>query len=130
LSRFAANRAIQLAPKGQTGTGRFPAHVVPESPLIAIEFVVEAVGATPTVTYTIQGLRPGAESTDSAEWVDLMYLDMDSSVAASKAGIVATTVSRVVKYLDGLDRRFFEAIAVNVSANTNVTFRANLYQAG
>jgi hypothetical protein len=89
---------------------------------------VEAIGATPTLTYTIQGLKAGGDPTVAADWADIAYVDGDATVASSKAGIVVTTqVGRTVKFLDGMDLRFFEAVAVNVSANTNVTYRANVY---
>lgn len=124
----AQNNAVKLAPSGQTGTGRFSADSFWSAKRIAVEVVVEAVGATPTATYTIQGLKVGGDAATASDWTDIAYVDGDATTASSKAGVVVTTVSRTVKFIDGLDKRFFEAIAVNVSANTNVTFRANAYQ--
>ncbi len=112
------NNFIELAKK-QTGTGRFSALIDgTAASRIMLEFIVDAIGATPTVTFTIQG------SMDNVNWVDMQYVTLDSSVAASKAGIVMTTVSVTHRFVDGLDKRFPHYIAVNVSANTNVTFSA------
>lgn len=122
-----ANNAIQLAVPGSTGTGRKFALGFPRVPLVAIEFVVEAIGATPTVTFTIQVLKAGGDPAVAGDWVDTNYVDADSSVAAAKTGITMTAVGKTVKYIDGLDKRFYDAVAVNVSANTNVTYRANAY---
>jgi hypothetical protein len=127
MGQRAQNNAIKLAATGTTGTGRFSAEDFWPAKRIAVEFVVEAVGATPTATFTIQGLKVGGDAATASDWADIAYVEGDSTVAASKAGITVTTVSRTVKFIDGLDKRFFESIAVNVSANTNVTFRANAY---
>lgn len=127
MSDFITHKTVTLAPKGSTGTGRKYAHGFFGAALIAVEFVVEAVGATPAITYTIQGLKPGGDAATASDWADIAYVDGDSLVAAAKTGITLTATGRTVKYVDGLDKRFFEAIAVNVSANTNVTFRANAY---
>jgi hypothetical protein len=124
------HKAVVLAATGSIGTGRKSAHGFDPAPAIAVEFVVEAVGATPTLTFTIQGLKPGGSEAVETDWADVAYVDGDSTVAASKLGIVVTVVGRTVKYIDGLDKRFFDTVAVNVSSNTNVTFRANAYPAG
>ena len=112
---------VEMAKK-QTGTGRFSADISgTAASRIAVEFEVDAVGATPTVTFTIQG------SMDNVNWTDMEYLTLDSSVAASKVGIVLTTVGKTQRFVNGLDKRFPHYIAVNVSANTNVTFSARAH---
>lgn len=115
------NNRVELAAKRTTGTGRFSAAGLASARRLFLRFEVEAVGATPTVTFTVQG------SNDGVNWTDIQYVTPDSSVAASKAGVVITTVSATALFLDGLDKRFFDQYAVNVSANTNVTFNANVY---
>ena len=116
------NNHIEIAAKGSTGTGRKSALIDgTAASRLMIEFEVEAVGATPTVTFTIQG------SMDGTTWTDMQYVTLDSSVAASKAGIVVTTVSKTHRFVDGLDKRFPHYIAVNVTANTNVTFSARAH---
>jgi hypothetical protein len=98
-------------------------------PLLAIEFVVEVAGATPTVTFTIQSLAPGGDPAVAADWQDTGYVTGDSTVAAVKTALTRTAVGRTVVYVDGLDKRFYDGIAVNISANTNITFRINAYPA-
>lgn len=123
-----SDRPVKLAAAGSTGTGRFSAaHGFDYSEKIGVEFVVEAIGATPTLSFTIQGLKLGGDATVATDWVDIEYVDIDSATAVSKAAIVVTTTGRTVKFVDGLDKRVFDGIAVNVSANTNVTFHANAY---
>jgi len=121
------HNATPLAPKGSVGNARHAAHGLQTEQRVGIAFVVEAVGATPTATVTIQGLKLGGDPAVAGDWVDIAYVDADSTLAASKAAIVVTAVGRTVKYLDGTALRFFESIAVNVTANTNVTFSANAY---
>lgn len=121
---MALSRSMELAAKGSTGTGRKSAFLGSVDPKrIAVEVEVEAVGATPSMTFTVQG------SMDGSTWTDMQYVTLDSSVAASKAGIAVTTVGKTVVFVDGLDKRFPHFIAVNVSANTNVTFSARAYPA-
>lgn len=118
---MALNNDILLAPAGSTGTGRFAAGGVSGAQRLAVVFDVTAVGSTPTITFTVQG------SMDGTNWTSLAVAQMDSSVAVSNAGITATTVSQIVRFVDGLDKRFYDQIAVNVTANTNVTFKAKAY---
>lgn len=94
-----------------------------------IEFVVEAVGATPTVTFQVEGLVPGGNPATATDWIVLALLTGDSTVAASATPVTVTTVGSTRRYLDGLDKRFYDAFAVNVTANTNVTFRSTLNRA-
>lgn len=116
------NNTTELAPKGSVGTGLFKASGFEHADKILVEFQVEAIGATPTLTFTIQG------SVDGVNFSDVEYLDLDSATAVSKAGIVVTTASLTRKYLDGLAQRFVSHVGVNVSANTNVTFSARAYK--
>lgn len=119
---MALNNSITLAATGSTGTGRKAAAGFEGVNRLMIEVVVEAVGATPTMTFTIQG------STDNgATFADIAYVDPDATVASAKTAKTVTTVGRTVLFVDGLDKRFWDQIAVNVSANTNVTFRATAY---
>lgn len=113
------NNFVELAPSGSVGTGRKSASLGGAATTrVGIEFEVEAVGATPTVTFTVQG------SYDGVNWSDMQYVRLDSSVAASKAGVVRTAVGKEHLFVDGLDKRFVRFVAVNVTANTNVTFSA------
>lgn len=85
-----------------------------------VEFQVEAAGATPAISWTVQG------SHDGTNWVDLEYVTDDSAVAAAKAAQTGVAVGTVRVFVDGLDKRFWEYLAVNVASNTNVTYSARL----
>ena len=113
-----------LAPVGSTTVQRYSLANMSEVWRAAVQFTIESVGATPAISWTVQG------SLDGSRWYDLEYLTPDSAVAASKAAITSVTtgvLNATLLYLDGLDRRFFKYFAVNVSANTNCTFNAQLH---
>jgi hypothetical protein len=105
--------------KGTTGTGTGVLnHADALGGRVGIEFQVEAIGATPTLTFAVEG------SLDGINWVTLDTVSPDATVAASNAPITVTTVSKTWRYLDGLGLRFFSALRINVTANTNVTYSA------
>lgn len=112
--------------KGTTGTGRQYIDGLSEATRLEVEFEVEAVGGTPTVTFQIEGLLPNTDPTVAANWVKLAYVTEDATVATSSAAITKTAVGKSRYYVDGLDKRFFRAYAVNVTANTNVTYSSRL----
>ena len=112
-----------------TGTGRHYVRNLEDATRIAVHHEVTAVGATPTMTFTIQGCPAGLDPTVSANWIDIAYVTGDATVAVAKTAITVTTVSNTVRYIDGLDKRFFHAIGINVTANTNVTYRTKLLRA-
>jgi hypothetical protein len=117
--------SFDLAKKGSTGTGVAYAPVgggLERLNRLAIEVEVEAVGATPTMTYTIEGLMP-----DGTTWATLALVQADSTAAAATAGVTVTTVSKTFRYVAGLDFRFVRGLRINVSANTNVTFSARAH---
>lgn len=87
---------------------------------IAVQFVVEAVGATPTVTWKVQG------SVDGTNWYDTMYLTDSTNVAAATAR-TATAVGAQIQWLSATTDRTYTQFRVVTSANTNVTYRAELY---
>jgi hypothetical protein len=122
-----ANDAVTLAPVGSTGNGLFKALGFSRASRIAVEFQVEAVGATPTVTIGLKGLMPGGDPAVASDWVVLGMQQMDSSVADNNTPFALTAVGRTVRFVGGIDSRFFEGIAVDVTANTNVTFSARAY---
>lgn len=124
------HNAIVLAPSGSTGTGRKYALGTHKLNRVAIEHVVEAVGGTPTMTFTIQGLRPGGNEATAGDWVDLYYVDgadPNPATAAAKTGITVTATGTTTKFVVDLTRWFWDGIAINVSVNTNVTYRTNLH---
>lgn len=119
-----------LHPAGSTGNSRAYVRGLHAAEKFAIDFEVTAVGATPTITWNVQGLIPGGDPTVAAHWQTLALVTPDATVAASNAGIVATTVSRVWRFVAGVnfENRFFDGIAVNTTANTNVTYKSTLHR--
>lgn len=120
------NDAIVLSKSG-TATGRFSAVGLKRAALVAIEIVAEVVGGTPALTFTIQGLKPGGDPATAGDWNDLNVVVADTTTASTKTPSIAMSVGRTVFYVEGLDKRFFDGFALNVTADTNVTFRSNLY---
>lgn len=114
--------AVSLAPTGSTGnvTGAAVAMADDQYPVIAFQFVVEAVGATPTVTFKFQG------TLDGTNWYDLGYIT-DASDTISQATQVRTTVGASVEYVSNPVARRFNSFRVVTTLNTNVTYRAEAY---
>jgi hypothetical protein len=88
---------------------------------IALQFVVEAVGATPTVTYKYQA------SPDGVNWYDVGYVT-DASDTISQATRARTATGADIEFLSNPLARKYRFFRVVTSANTNVTFRAELYR--
>lgn len=112
-----------LAPTGTTGnlTGNL-AGVGAAADKVAIQFVVEAVGGSPTVTWKAQGTLDGG-----ASWYDVFYFT-DGTDTASKSAITTTGTGAQVIFLDDANgSRFYLGYRIVVSSNTAVTFRAELY---
>lgn len=87
----------------------------------AFQFVVEVIGATPTITFKYQG------SLDGTNWYDLIYYT-DANDTLAVATRVATTVSAVVQWQDsGGGSRAYTQFRCVTTLNTNVTYRAELY---
>lgn len=85
---------------------------------VAVEFQVEAVGATPTITWQVEG------SLDGTNWGPVDLLQMDATVAGSNAAITTTTVGKVQRFIDGGTLRFYSNLRVRTTLNTNVTYSA------
>lgn len=114
-----------LAATGQTGNNSHA--VVRVSPMIArlcVEFVVEVAGATPTVTFKLQGAFP--DNPSATDWTDLILLPAGSETAAVSPTV--TAVGRYLNYLAQAHTRFVSTVRLVTSANTNVTYSANLKQ--
>lgn len=117
----AMNGPVALAATGSTGNNSHTGvGATPTADKAAVAFVVEAVGATPTVTYKIQG------SFDGTNWFDLILLPSDSETAAVTKVVTAT--GTYVSYLTQAQVRFARFLRLVTSANTNVTYKADLYQ--
>lgn len=89
---------------------------------VACQFVVEAVGATPTVTWKIQG------SLDGTNAYDLAYVT-DSTDTSATATRTATAVGAQVNFLNKGpgESRAYKYYRVVTTSNTNVTYRCELY---
>src|SRR5262245_34206977 len=99
----------------------------PAAGRLCVAFVIEAVGATPTITFKIQGAMDADDVTDgNAGWFDLPFLsDTTDTVAAT---LTKTAVGSYPMWLSQANSRFVRRVRVVTSANTNVTYRAELSQ--
>lgn len=124
MSGFVGPQPIAAA--GSTGNNSHTgvqAH--PGANLVCVEFVVEAVGATPTVTFALQGTF--ADSPAATDWFPLATVPSDSDTAAATRAV--TAVGRYANYLSlGNVARFCKKLRLVTTANTNVTYSANLWQ--
>lgn len=110
-----------LANKGSTGNVTGAAMGInPDAEEVAVQFVVEAVGATPTVTWKVQG------SLDGSNWVDAAYITPASATPAVAAKTL-TAVGVDIIFLDNPHVRQYKFLRLVVTANTNVTYRCELY---
>lgn len=120
---------LNLAPTGSTGnvTGT-GLNVNPPCDSVAFKFVVEVAGATPTVTFKIQGCVDDPSVSDAnATWVDVPYITSNTDTVATTTQ-TATAVGGTVFFLDvAAGARFFRRYRVVTTANTNVTFRCEAY---
>lgn len=121
---MAAATKYALAPAGSTGNVTGAAveltNVI-EQAQVAFQFVVEAIGATPTITFKYQG------SLDGVNWYDVIYYT-DANDTLSVATRAVTTVGAVVQFLDtGNGSRLYRYYRLVPTLNTNVTYRAELY---
>jgi len=112
-----------LAPAGSTGNLN-PGVTVdagPASGAVCFQFVVEAAGATPTITYKFQG------SMDGANWYDVQYITDTNNTGVATAK-TATAVGGSISYLDAQSgARNYTKYRLIATLNTNITFRAELY---
>jgi len=116
----------QLAAVGSTGNNTHPSvPLTQEIDSMAFEFEITAVGATPTVTFKFQGSSDGPEVPDaSSDFYDLMVLPAASDTALATD---TKTAVGVFEYFNDQERRALAKVRVVVSANTNVTYEAELY---
>lgn len=123
-----SDNVLALAPAGTTGTGRKVGSGLAEAERVAVEIVLEVVGATPAFTFTVQALKPGGSPSDANDWSDVAVGVANSLTASTAAPTVAMAVGRYIFFVDGMAARFADSMAVNVATNTNVTYRINLYR--
>lgn len=112
-----------LAPTGTTGNNTHPGVQATGAVRVAVQFVVEVAGSTPTVTWKVQG------SLDGSNWYDCEYMS-DSSDTGAATTRTATAVGAQTEWLDlAGGSRFYSQYRMVTSSNTNVTYRGELYTA-
>jgi hypothetical protein len=116
------------APTGSTGNNNHAGvGANPSADKVALEVIVEAIGATPTVTYKLQATLDDDSVADAfADWFDVELLPAASETAV--ATDTKTAVGVYVYYLAQSAVRFGRRYRLVTSANTNVTYRANVHQ--
>lgn len=116
----------ELAPTGSTGNATHdPLHIGSDYMALGMLFIVEAVGATPTVTWKVQGSISG-DGAQAAEWFDIAYIT-DATDTLAVTTRTATAVGHQINFLANPSARKYKFIRLVTSANTNVTYRAEAY---
>lgn len=126
-----AVQKLQLAAPATTGNNTHagvapsgPVHIGADLSRVALELEITVAGATPTLTYKLQGANDDPSVADgAADWFDLILDPSDSDTGA--ASFVKTAVGVYVAYLRS--HRFARRYRLVTSANTNVTYEAELY---
>ncbi len=104
-----------------TGNNTHSAVRVGPNETVAFEMEVTAIGATPTVTWKIQG------SMDGTNWFDVAYVT-DANDTVSVATRTMTTVSTQIAFLSNPVARRYNYYRLVTTANTNVTYKARAHR--
>lgn len=97
-------------------------HVGSDYSSVVLQFVVDAIGATPTVTYKWQG------SPDNTNWYDVAYIT-DASDTLSTSTRVVTTTGGTVSFVCNPSARRYKFYRLVTTSNTNVTYHGEIYLA-
>lgn len=91
---------------------------------VAFQLVIDAVGATPTITWKIQG------SLNNDDWYDLAYItDMDDTAAtAARTHGSPSAGQAFIQWLSNPVARRYGYFRAVISANTNVTYTVEAYR--
>lgn len=114
-------QSIELAPSGSTGNNTHDAAHVGGYETVALTLEIEAVGATPTVTFKFQG------SHDSTNWYDLAYVT-DASDTLATAALTKTSTGEYTVFPSNTVARRYRYFRVVTSLNTNVTYKSTAYK--
>lgn len=122
---------LLLAPVGSTGSNTHASvYLGSAHEAVVFQFVVEATGATPTVTWKVQGSVDDPSIADaSANWFDVGYIT-DASDTISQSTQTQTAVGAKVAFLSNPVARRYRRFRLVTSANTNVTYRGEMYRVG
>lgn len=109
------------APAASTGNNTHNAVSVGDSGSgFDVSVTVEAVGATPTCTFALQG------SQDNTVWNTISVLPMNTTTLNTP--VVSVTLTAVGStQLFSVPGQFYKFLRLVSSANTNVTYHADLY---
>jgi hypothetical protein len=119
---------ILAAPVGSTGSQTHASVELAPYDTIAFQFVVEVAGATPSVTWKIQGsVDENIVSDANSNWYDVFYVT-DSSDTGATTAITQTTLGAKLIFLDNPVARRYRKFRVVSSANTNVTYRCEAHR--
>jgi len=115
--------AHRLAASGSTGNNTHSAITTGRAPAeLAAVLDVEAVGATPQLTWKLQG------SLDGSSWEDVLYLTPSSDTSAAAAIVQnPTAVRKYYLWVSNPGVRFYTFFRLVTTANTNTTYGAFLY---
>lgn len=117
------------APAGSTGNNTHPSIGIPSvSARLAMTIVVEAQGATPTITWKAQvSIDDTSVSDANSTWYDLLYVTPTTNDTAATTARVTTALGTDVVFPDTFnDTRFWRKVRLVTTANTNTTYRGEL----
>ena len=122
---MATFKAYTLAAAGQTGNNTHTGVEVTEDQgaQIALEFIVTVAGATPTVTYALQGSYDGTNYDTTG--ISMIPANTDT-IAATRT---VTAVAYYHSHVSQAQSRQYRYYRLVTTANTNVTYNANLWVA-
>lgn len=113
-----------LAATGQTGNNTHTGIDIGPyaSGRVCVNFIVEAIGATPTVTFKLQG----AMNDTTLAYADIATVDSNADTIVTTKTVTAVGQFPVFVNSGPVDR-FYRFYRLVTSANTNVTYRAELW---
>ena len=118
-----------LAAAGSTGNNTHASVSLadPGATAVAFNFIITAVGATPTVTWKIQGSYDDSGTSDAnSSWFDMSFRDaLSTSLTTLVANLTKTAVGAYVCLMP-IDIPGPAKVRLVTSANTNVTYKAEV----
>lgn len=123
----------KIAAEGSAGNNTHPSVEIDPSIDVSqfvLQFIVEAAGATPTVTYKYQVSADDPSVTDAnSTWSDLNYVpfqDGTETVAAATRARTTVGSDTLIPFMGTKARQIFRKIRLVTTLNTNVTYRSEL----
>ena len=104
--------------------------VLPETRDILLNFIVEAAGAGPTVTYKWQYSLDAHDITDAAAtWTDVSYTlptDTAETFASTTRARTSVSIDTLLPYMGAKVSMAYRRFRVVTTSNTNITYRAEV----